>query len=108
MTEESDIFLAILQLNSKILTILPDSYWNYIKGKFQKKKEFAYTISLEDIEDMKTHLLSLQDNFFFILEDKNEGEFNGMYNHETQITTINQYVLCNDINQATTTDEKNN
>ena len=108
LTEESDIFLAILQLNSKILTILPDSYWNYIKGKFQKKKEFAYTISLEDIEDMKTHLLSLQDNFFFILEDKNEGEFNGMYNHDTQITTINQYVLCNDINQATTTDEKNN
>ena len=108
LTEESNIFLAILQLNSKILTILPDSYWNYIKGKFQKKKEFAYTISLEDIEDMKTHLLSLQDNFFFILEDKNEGEFNGMYNHDTQITTINQYVLCNDINQATTTDEKNN
>ena len=108
LTEESDIFLAILQLNSKILTILPDSYWSYIKGIFQKKKEFAYTISLEDIKDMKTHLLSLQDNFFFILEDKNEGEFNGMYDHDTQITTINQYVLCNDIGKATTTDEKNN
>ena len=109
LTEESDIFLAILQLNSKIMTILPDSYWNYIESIFKKKKkEFAYTISLEDIRDMKTHLLSLQDNFFFILEDKNEGEFNGMYNNDTQITTINQYVLCNDIKQATTTDEKNN
>ena len=105
LTEESDIFLAILQLNSKILTILPDSYWNYIKAIFKKKKEFAYTISLED---MKNHLLSLQDNFFFILEDKNEGEFNGMYNNDTKITTINQYLLCNDIGQATTTDEKNN
>ena len=108
LTEESDIFLAILQLNSKILTILPDSYWSYIKGIFQKKKEFAYTISLENIKDMKTYLLSLQDNFFFILEDKNGCEFNGMYNHDTQITTINQYLLCNDIGQATTTDEKNN
>ena len=108
LTEDSDIFLAILQLNSKILEILPDSYWNYIKAIFKKKKEFAYTISLEYIKDMKDHLLSLQDNFFFILEDKNEGEFNGMYNYETQITTINQYVLCNDINQAKTVDEKKN
>ena len=107
ITEESNIFFPILQLNSKILKILPDSYWSYLKSKIIKKnEEFAYTISLEDIEDMKSHLMTLQENFFFIIEERNELNFNGIYNAGNKITTINQYILCKGVNAVNTVEEK--
>ena len=111
LTEESLIFYPILQFNSKIIKILPDNYLSYLKLKLLSKiikikEEYAYTISLEDIEDMKSHLLSLQEPFFFVLETANELSFNGMYNVGNKITTINQYVLCKNINSATSIEEK--
>ena len=69
--ETSNIFYPIIQFNSKILKILPDNIWdifkNKIKSLFHKiiKEEYAYTISLEDLTDMRSHLLSLQEDFFF-------------------------------------------
>ena len=75
LTEESLIFYPILQFNSKIMKILPDNYLSYLKLKLLSKiikikEEYAYTISLEDIEDMKSHLLSLQENFFYFRNSK--------------------------------------
>ena len=46
---------------------------------------------------MKTHLLSLQEDFFFIFVDDNTKDLLGKYSHATKITTINQYLLCDDI-----------
>ena len=102
--ETSNIFYPILQFNSKILKILPDSLWDIFKNKIKslfykniKKDEYAYTISLENLGDMKTHLLSLQEDFFFIFVDDNTKDLLGKYSHATKITTINQYLLCDDI-----------
>ena len=100
--ETSNIFYPILQFNSKILKILPDSLWdifkNKIKSLFNKniKEEYAYTISLENLEDMRTHLLSLQEDFFFIFTEDNTKDLLGKYSHATKITTINHYLLCKD------------
>jgi len=112
LDKENPYYLAIeLQKDSKIMKILPDNYLSYLKLKLLSKiikikEEYAYTISLEDIENIKTHLLLLQENFFFILETVNELGFNGMYNVGSKITTINQYVLCEDLISATSKEEK--
>ena len=59
--ENSNIFYPILQINSKILKILPDNLWDYlwekIKSKINIKKteNYAYTISLENINGIKYH-----------------------------------------------------
>ena len=103
--ETSNIFYPILQFNSKILKILPDSLWEIFKNKIKslfhkeiKKEEYAYTISLENLNDMRNHLLSLQEDYFFIFADDNTKELLGKYSHPTKITTINQYLLCKDMN----------
>ena len=112
MKENSNIFYPILQINSKILKILPDNLWDYlwekIKSKINIKKteNFAYTISLENINDMKRHLLTLEEDFFFIINEVNDLDFYGMYSEYSKLTTINQYLLYNDINSITNYDEK--
>ena len=98
--ETSNIFYPIIQFNSKILKILPDNLWDIFKSKvkllFHKiiKEEYAYTISLED---MRNHLLSLQEDFFFIFSERNNIELLGKFSNSTKISTINQYLLCNNL-----------
>ena len=112
MRENSNIFYPLLQMNSKILKILPDNLWDYlmekIKSIFNKKKieNYGYTISLEDINEMKSHLLALEEDFFFIIQDVNELNFFGMYSCYSKLTTINQYLLYNEINSISSYDEK--
>jgi hypothetical protein len=112
MRENSNIFYPLLQMNSKILKILPDNLWDYlmekIKSIFNKKRieNYGYTISLEDINEMKSHLLALEEDFFFIIQDVNELNFFGMYSCYSKLTTINQYLLYNEINSISSYDEK--
>ena len=112
MRENSNIFYPILQINSKILKILPDNLWDYLVQKInsifniKKSENYAYTISLEDINEMKSHLLSLEEDFFFIINEANELEFFGMYSEYSKLTTINQYLLYNNINEINDIDEK--
>ena len=115
ITETSNIFYPIIQFNSKILKLLPsDNLWDISKEKIKslvknnKKEYYAYTISLEDLEDMKSHLLSLQENFFFIFAEYNNQRINGKYCFYTKITTINHNLLCKEIEFAISTEEKKN
>jgi hypothetical protein len=68
-----------------------------IKSIFNKKRieNYGYTISLEDINEMKSHLLALEEVFFFIIQDVNELNFFGKYSCYSKLTTINQYLLYN-------------
>ena len=101
--ETSNIFYPIIQFNSKILKILPDNIWDIFKSKIKSifhkiiEEEYAYTISLEDLTDMKNHLLSLQEDFFFTFSERNDIELFGKQSASTKITTINQYSLCNNV-----------
>ena len=103
MTETSNIFFPLIQFNSKILKILPDNLWDNLKNKIKFllnkniNEEYAYTISLEDIKEMKSHLLSLQNNYFFAFCEENSIELIGKDTYWTKITTINQYRLCDDM-----------
>ena len=103
LNEKSNIFYPILQFNSKILRILPDNYFTFLKEKFKKcfnkniSQNYAYTMSLENIEEMKFHLMSIEENFFFAIGDINNYNFYGLYNKYCKITVINQYNLCKDI-----------
>ena len=112
MRENSNIFYPLLQMNSKVLKILPDNLWECLMEKikliFNKKKieNYAYTISLEDINEMKSHLLSLEEDFFFIIQGVNELDFFGMYSRYSKLTTINQYLLYSDINSITSYEKK--
>ena len=115
ITETSNIFYPIIQFNSKILKLLPsDNILDISKETIKsliinnKKDEFAYTISLENIEDIKSHLISLEEDFFFIFAEHNNLNLNGKYSVCTKITTINQYVLCKDIGNIITIEEKKN
>ena len=113
ITEASNIFYPIIQFNSKILKLLPsDNFWDISKEIIKslvtnnKKEEYAYTISLENIEEMKSHLLSLEEDFFFIFAEHNDKKLNGKYSYCTEITTINQYLLCQNIDNIITIEEK--
>ena len=103
LNEKSNIFYPILQFNSKILKILPDDNFSILKEKIKKllcinnNKKFAYTISLENIEEMKSHLLSIEEDFFFIITKKNNNNFFGLYNKYTKIMVINEYNLFNGV-----------
>ena len=103
MNEKSNIFYPILQFNSKVLKILPDNCFNLVKEKIKKLlkvnnyQNYAYTISLENIEEMKSHLLSIEENYFFIITKTNNLKFYGQYNKYSKITVINQYNLCKDV-----------
>ena len=55
---------------------------------------------------MKSHLMALQESFFFIIEERNELNFNGIYNAGNKITTINQYILCKEVNAVNTLEKK--
>lgn len=100
LNETSNIYYPLLQFNSKILELLPDNKWDYtvkkIKACFNCKirKKLAYTISLESLQNMKSHLLTAQENFFFIFDQENRLDFLGLYLYTTRITVINQYTLC--------------
>ncbi len=109
MRENSNIFYPILQINSKILKLLPDNLWDYLKEKVFKisgSGKYAYTISLEDISEMKSHLLSLEEDFFFTINEANNLNFFGMYSEFSKLTTINQYLLCNDVHSITDSNKK--
>ena len=55
LNEKSNIFYPIIQFNSKMLEVLPDNIMDYaIKKIFHIKKGLAYTISLENLEQIKT------------------------------------------------------
>ena len=106
LNEISKIFYPILQFNSNILEILPDNYINIINKKIKKlfntnqnqKSNYAYTISLENIEDIKERLISIEEDFFFVLEDYNSFDFYGSYDKYSQTTIINKYLLYENIN----------
>ena len=99
ITETSYIYYPILQLNSKILKILPEGLSECVNKKlhsfFNKtlRDEYAYTISLEDLEDTKSHLIQLQEDFFFTFAENNTLNIYGQYSPWTKITLINQYKL---------------
>ena len=103
LNEKSNIFYALLQFNSKILRILPDNYFTFLKEKIQKyfnkniSQNYAYTISLENIGEIKSHLMSIEENFFFIIAQMNNYNFYGVYNKYSKTTVINQYTLYKDI-----------
>ena len=103
LTEKSNIFYPILQFNSKILKIIPDNYFSLLKEKLKKffkindTQNYAYTISLESIEKIKSHLKSVEDDFFFVFDEFNNYNFYGLFNKYSKTTLINQYNLCFDI-----------
>ena len=111
-TEKSNIFYPILQFNSKILEILPDNYIDVTRVKIKKllsnnnTPNYAYTISLENIESMKNHLKSVEEDFFFVLKEKNECYFYGLYNVYSQTTTLNEYYICEDLDIYREPEEK--
>ena len=99
-SEKSNIFYPIIQFNSKMLEILPDNLFDYLKMKincFKIEKKLAYTISLENLKEMKNHLTNLQEDFFFIFEQQNYLNFYGLYILKLRIMCVNQFVLCKDI-----------
>ena len=112
LKESSNIFYPILQFNSKILEILPDNYIDLIKQTikkyvFKKKRpNYAYTISLENIENMKDHLKSLEGDLFFVLREENDCDFYGSYNKYFQVTTVNEFYLCKNISFYKTLNKK--
>lgn len=109
--EESNIFYPIVQLNSKILECLDDSFWSYLTKLILKTKirtKLAYTISLENINEMKTHLLNLEEDFFFVFDKTNYFSFYGIYTYNTRIMTINQYLLCKGVSIITDNTSKKN
>lgn len=98
--EESNIFYPIIQFNSKMLEIMPDNFFDYLITKincFKIEKKLAYTISLENLEEMRNHLTSLQEDFFFIFDEPNDFNFYGLYILRLRIMCINQFVLCKNI-----------
>ena len=111
-TEESNIFYPILQFNSKILEILPDNHIDLAKEKIKKllsknnTPNYAYTISLENIEEMKNHLNSIEEDFFFVLSGINDCYFYGLYDSNSQTTTLNEYYICEDLDIYRESDQK--
>ncbi len=103
MNEKSNIFYPIIQINSKILECLSDNLFDYLILKIKLflnikiKQKLAHTISLENINDMKTHLKNLQEDFFFIFDLENHYEFYGLYLIHQKIMVINQYLLCKNV-----------
>lgn len=103
ITEKSYIYYPVLQFNSKILKILPDGLWDSVNTKLRSifnetlRDEYAYTISLEDLEDTKSHLLQIQEDFFFTFPKNNFLKIFGLYSHWTKITLINQNKLCKNL-----------
>jgi len=109
--EESNIFYPIVQFNSKILECLPESFWSYLTKILLNKKirtKLAYTISLESINEMKTHLLNLEEDFFFVFDKINYFNFYGIYTSNTRIMTLNQYLLCKGVSLITDNTSKKN
>ena len=98
LNEKSNISYPIIQFNSKMLEILPDNIIDYaIKKIFHIKNELAYTISLENLEKIKTHLTNLQEDFFFIFELQNDFSLYGLYIPHLRVMCINQFILCKNI-----------
>ena len=46
---------------------------------------------------MKAHLLSIEEDFFFVISEENDFNFYGQYNKFSKITVINQYLLCSEV-----------
>ena len=44
---------------------------------FKVEKKLAYTISLENLKEIKNHLTNLQEDFFFIFAESNNFNFYG-------------------------------
>ena len=102
INETSNIFYPIIQFNSKILEMVPDNLWSYLIGKINFFKNSikgkpAYTLSLENIEEIKNHLLNLQEDFFFTLQHPNSFNAYGLYYLNTGIMAINQFLICPNI-----------
>ena len=113
INEKSNIFYPIIQFNSKILKLLPsDNLCNIFNQKLnslfnkEMKEEFAFTISMEDIDDVKKHLFSLQEDFYFIFSSCNIKNLPGKYSYNNGITVINRYILFENIKRENLADKK--
>jgi len=112
LSEESNLFYPMIQFNSKIMEMLPNSIfeyyynWAYQKimrlfGKKLLNNSFAYSVSLENIDDMRNHLLSIEEDYLFIFNSENNFNFYGFYSSKYQMTLINSYVIFKNVKPST-------
>lgn len=111
LTEKSLLFYPLIQFNSFFVEYLPNNYFEYyfkkIKSYFKGDSIiYAYSISMESINEMKKHLLSLEDDFLFIFESKNQFNYFGFYSPLFQMVIINQYQLYRETSSLTDENEK--
>ena len=110
-TEKSALFYPLLQFNSFFMEYLPNNsfeyYYKKIKSFFKSIEiTYAYSISMENINNMKRHLLSLEEDFFFIFDTKNHFNFYGFYSPTLEMMIINQYQLNKEALYLTNENEK--
>ena len=109
--ENSALFYPLLQFNSFFVEYLPNNCFEYyfkkIKSFFKKNtKIYAYSMSMENINNMKENLLSLEEEFFFIFDVKNNFNFYGFYSPLLEMMIINQYQLYKEALSLTNENEK--